>query len=81
VLAGHAHAFLGIGCTGIGAFVGTQEYILELDHAGIGEQQSLVSARDKGRRRHKGVPVFHKEIDKILADLGCSSFSNSHNCS
>ncbi len=44
VFSGHPHAFLGVHCPGIGPVIGPQKHILELDHPGIGKQQSLIAS-------------------------------------
>ncbi len=50
-------------------FVGAEEHILELHHAGVGEQQRRVVARDERAGGHDGVPLGSEEVEEILADL------------
>ena len=57
VLAAGAHAFLRRGGARIGALLGAGEDVLELHHAGIGEQQRRVVARHQRARRHDLVAV------------------------
>ena len=48
VLAAGAHAFLGGGGAGVGPAFLTGEHVLELHHAGVGEQQGRIVARHQG---------------------------------
>ena len=85
VLSSHAHALLRVGSAHIGTLIGAQEDIFELHHTGVGEQQSLVAARNERRRWHKSVTMFAEEIDEILADFGSAEplvfFLQRHRCS
>jgi hypothetical protein len=69
VLAAGAHAFL----RGDGALIGTLldpgKDVLELHHAGIGEHQRRVVARHQRRRRHDGVAVIGKKLQKCRPDF------------
>ena len=55
VLAAGAHAFLHRGGADIGPLLRPGEDVLELHHAGIGEEQGGVVARHQRRGRHHGV--------------------------
>ena len=57
MLAGNADNFLRIGGAGIGARANAQENILELVHAGIGEQKGLIPMRDHRRAGDDLVPA------------------------
>ena len=70
MLAAGADAFLHRSGAGIGALFGAGEDILELHHAGIGEQQSGVVARHQGRGRHHGVAILGEEIQEAGAQVG-----------
>jgi hypothetical protein len=78
VLAGHPHAFLRVDRSAIGTFVGANEYVLELDHARVGEQKCTIPARDKRHRRHGSMPVLHEEVYEGLANfIACQFLSHS----
>ena len=69
VLAAGAHAFLrGRGAL-VRALLDAGEDVLELHHAGIGEQQGRVVARHQRARRHDLVPVPGEIIEKGGADV------------
>src|SRR5437870_2490980 len=52
------------------AAAGAQEHVLELVHAGVGEQQSRITGRHNTRRRHKRMAVLlHEEMNELLANL------------
>src|SRR5260370_40373670 len=57
VLAACTHALLRGGSALIGPLLQSGEDVLELDHAGIGEQQCRIVARDERARRDDLVPV------------------------
>ncbi len=70
VLAAGADALLRVDGAAVGARAGAQEHILELVHAGVGEQQRGVFQRYHGAGGHKGVPVLAgEEVDELLTDL------------
>ena len=69
VLAAGAHAALAGRGAGVAALLGAQEHVLELDHAGVGEQQGRVVARHQRARRHHGVALRAEEFEEVLADL------------
>ena len=69
VLAAGAHAFLRRGRAGVGALLLAGEDVLELHHAGIGEEQGGIVARHKRRRRDDGVVARVKEIEEGRADI------------
>ena len=69
VLAAGAHAFLrGRGAL-IRALLDPGEHVLELHHAGIGEQQGRVVARHERAGRHDLVPVPGEIVEKGGADI------------
>ncbi len=68
VLATGAQAALHVGRAHVAALLRAQEHVLELDHAGIGEQQGRVVARHKRRRGHDGVALPTEEFQEIRAD-------------
>ena len=57
VLAAGAHAFLRRGGADIGPLFRAGEDVLELHHAGIGEEQGGVVARHQRRGRHDGMAL------------------------
>ncbi len=69
VLATGAHAALGRGGTHVGAWIASQEDILERHHAGVGEQQGGVVVRYQGARRDDGVPTLLEVAQKGLSDV------------
>ena len=79
VLAGHPQALLhrdgarvlGRRCAG--------EVVLELDHAGVGEQQRRVAVRHERRARDGAVTAVAEIVDETLADLGAAHrFHSAH---
>ena len=77
VLAAGAQAALHVGRAHVAALLGAEEHVLELDHAGVGEQQGRVVARHQRRRRHDGVAFAAEEIEEIAADFGSVIFMGS----
>ncbi len=69
MLSGDAHAFLRIHGPSVGALIGAEKNVLELDHPGVGEEERWVVARDEGRRSDDGVAVLDKKVDEFPADL------------
>jgi hypothetical protein len=69
VLAAGADAPLRGGGAFVSALVGAQEHVLELDHAGVGEQQRRVVGRHQRARGHDLVSLAGKKIQKVLADF------------
>jgi hypothetical protein len=69
VLAAGAHAFLRGGGTLIRPLLDAGEHVLELDHAGVGEQQGRVVARHQGARRHDLVTVPGEIVEKGGPDI------------
>ena len=61
VLAAGAHAALRARGARVGALLRAEEDVLELDHAGVGEQQRRVVARHQRARGHDGVAVALEE--------------------
>ena len=70
VLAAGAQAALHGGRAHVVALVGTQEHVLELNHAGIGEQQGRVIARHQAGGTDDGVFFGFKEFQKLVANFG-----------
>src|SRR5690606_10779327 len=70
VLAPRAHAALCGRCPAVGPGVLAGEDVLELDHAGVGEEQRRVIARHQRRRRHDLVPFRLEKGQEFLTDLG-----------
>jgi hypothetical protein len=68
VLAAGAHAALRRHRAGVGARVLAGEHVLELHHAGVGEQQGRVVARHQRAGRHDGVALGGEEFEEALAD-------------
>ena len=75
VLAAGAHALLAAGGAGIGALFQAQEAVLELVHAGVGEQQCRVVGRNQRAGGNAGVPLFFKETEEGFTDV--CAFHNS----
>ena len=69
VLAAGAHAFLRRGGALIGPLLQPGEDVLELHHAGIGEQQCRIVARNERARRDDLVVVARKIVEKRSADV------------
>ncbi len=69
VLAASAYAFLAGHGTGIGALFLTQEAILELVHACVGEQQGRVVARNQGAGGDSGMALFFEETKEGFTDF------------
>ena len=69
VFAGHAHALLRVDGAGVGPLIGAKEYLLELHHASVGEEQGLVAAGNERGRWHIGVANLLKKFDESFADL------------
>ena len=69
MLAAGAHALL----RGHGAIVvpllGAREYVLELVHPSVGEQQRGVVGRDQRRAANDFVTLRREVVEKLLADL------------
>ena len=69
VLAAGAHAALRTDRPGVAAFLGAEEHVLELHHAGVGEQQGGIVAGHQRATGHNGVAFGREEIQEVLADL------------
>ena len=71
VLAARADALLGVHGTRVAALPASEEHVLELVHARVGEEQRRVVVRNDGARRRKGVAcLLNEEVDEGLADFG-----------
>ena len=70
VLAAGPHAALGAGGAVVGALVPAEKDVLELDHAGVGEQQGRVVGRHQGTAGHHLVTVGGKVIEETGSQLG-----------
>ena len=64
VLAAGANALLAVGSADVLGRAMTQEDILELVHARVGEQQRLVADRQHRRTGHKPVILVLKKVNK-----------------
>ncbi len=71
VLAAGADALLRVGGPLVGPRAGAEEDVLELVHAGVGEQQRrIVVAARRGDDGTKVWPCFlHEEVDELLANF------------
>ena len=70
VLAAGAHAALRGRRTLVGALVDAEEHVLELDHAGVDEQQRRIVGRHERRRRHDRVPALFEVREEPAPDVG-----------
>ncbi len=70
VLAGDPQDTLIVDRSGVRPRFGTDEHVLELDHAGIGEQEGGVAGRHESGAGHDRVSAFGEELDEAMADLG-----------
>ena len=70
VLAAGAHALLRGGGARVVALLAAGEDVLELDHAGVGEQQRRVVLGDERRGGDAAVAALLEELEERLADLG-----------
>ena len=71
VLAAGPDAFLAGDGAAVIAVLLAQERPLELDHAGVGEQEGRVVGGDQRRRRHLAVPVPGEVVEKELPERIC----------
>src|SRR5215831_724304 len=69
VFAAGAHAALTGSGAHVIALVAAEETVLELHHAGVGEQQRRVIARDETGRRDHGVATLAEKFEKGTADI------------
>ncbi len=69
VLAAGAHAFLRARGAHIGALFEAGEDVLELHHAGVGEHQGRVVARNERRRGHDLMAMLPEKIEKARANF------------
>ena len=69
VLTARTHATLRRRCAHIAALVLAEKAVLELHHAGIGEQQCRIVARHQGRARDNLVIVVAEKVQERLAQL------------
>ena len=70
MLAGHPEDPLVVDGAGVAPLLGPGEDLLELDHAGVREEESLVAGRDEAGARDSGVAAFLEELDEAFPDLG-----------
>ena len=70
VLAACADALLRGSGTAVVAFFQSEENVLELVHARVGEQQRGIVLRDEGRRVHLAVSLLNEKVQKFAADFG-----------
>ena len=70
VLAAGADALLRVGRPLVRPGADAEEHVLELVHAGVGEQERRIVERHHAGRRHEGVAVLlDEEVDELLADF------------
>ena len=69
VLAAGAHAFLRRGRAPVRPLLDAGEHVLELHHAGVGEQERRVVVRHERARWHDLVAVLAKILEEGLADV------------
>src|SRR5579862_1757761 len=70
VLAAGANALLRVGRAPIGPRADAEEHVLELIHAGVGEQQRRIVVRYDAAGRHKRMAVLlDEEVDELLTNL------------
>ena len=70
MLAAGPHAFLRRRGAVVAALVEAEEHVLELVHAGVGEQQGRVFVRHERTGRHDLVALGREEIQEGGADVG-----------
>ena len=70
VLAASTHAALAADGAYVRTFLGAEEHILELHHAGVGEQQRRVVRRHQRTRRYDRVTVATEVVEEQFADVG-----------
>ena len=70
VLAAGAHAALRTGGADVVALVLAEEHVLELHHAGVGEQQRRVVAGHERARGHDLVPALVEKLQEQRAQFG-----------
>ena len=69
VLAAGAYALLAAHGAGIGALFLAEEAVLELVHAGVGEQQGRVIARDQGAGGNASMSLLFEEAEEGFTDF------------
>ncbi len=69
VLAAGTYALLAGGGTGIGALLQAEEAVLELVHAGVGEQQGRVVRRNQRTGGHASVALLFEEAEEGFTDF------------
>ena len=69
VLAAGADAFLRGGGAVVVALLEAEEDVLELVHAGVGEEQRGIAVRDERGAAHDAVAVFFEEVQEGRADF------------
>ena len=72
VLAAGAHAALRTRRARVAAALLAEEYVLELHHAGVGEQQRRIVARHQRARGHDGVAMALEELQERSPQLGAA---------
>ena len=70
MLAARADALLRVGRARVGALPRAEEDVLELVHAGVGEEERRVVLRDDRRARDDLVSLLLEEVEEGLPDLG-----------
>src|SRR5579862_2823444 len=77
VLASRAHAFLRSRGPSVVALFQSEKDVLELVHAGIGEQQGGVVLRHERRGMHLAVPLLNEKVQKLTANFGASQHADT----
>ncbi len=70
VLAGDPQDPLVVRRPGVVALLDAGQDVLELDHAGVREEERRVAGRDEAGARHGRVAAFREELDEASTDLG-----------
>ena len=70
VLAARPHATLGGRRAHVRSLVNAEEYVLELDHPGVGEEQRWVVRRNERRAGDVRVPLRDEVLDELAANCG-----------
>ena len=70
VLTARTHTALRCGGTCVRALILTKEYIFELHHTGVGEQQGWIIGRYQAGRANTGVSFGFEKTEEFLADFG-----------
>jgi hypothetical protein len=81
VLTTYSQTFLAVGYSAIRRRHQSQEYILELIHPGVGEEQGLVANGDYRRTGDKLVVLTFEKVYKAVSYFFCSKHSGKNQIS